>query len=129
MKIGSIRSIRWNASSSSLFGTLALEDPDFVKRPPAPLNVVTPSPVPLDPVLASPLASAVDEAKLLLRIAAEGEGALLVQYLYSAYSILPNVVLNPAGAANPIVSDDWYNTIRDIAKQEMGHLITVQNLL
>ena len=52
----------------------------------------------------------------------------MVQYLYEAYSVLTNVVVNPAGAANPIVSDDWYSTIRDIARQEMGHLITVRNL-
>jgi ferritin-like protein len=71
----------------------------------------------------------VEEAKVLLRIAAEVEGALMVQYLYAAYSILPGVTVTNPATPNPISSDDWYDLIRDIAKQEMGHLITVQNLL
>lgn len=72
---------------------------------------------------------AVAEAKVLLRIAAEVEGALMAQYLYTAYSILPGVSITVSGIEHPILSDDWYDVVRDIAKQEMGHLITVQNLL
>src|SRR5215203_4180298 len=71
-----------------------------------------------------------DWAVFLLHTAAEIEHALMVQYLYAAFSLGeppfrgPNV---PLGAQTLV--DDWRETILDIAKQEMGHLITVQNLL
>jgi hypothetical protein len=82
------------------------------------------------PLITSPAPKdAIEEARVLLRIAAEVEGALLAQYLYLAYSVLPGLSLTPPGFRHPIVSDDWSDTVRDIAKQEMGHLITVQNLL
>lgn len=81
------------------------------------------------PVLDPPPASAEEEAATLLRIAAEIEGALLVQYLFTAGSLLQGVSVNVPGFDHPILSDDWYDLIRTIAKQEMGHLITVQNLL
>ena len=61
----------------------------------------------------------------LLTIAAEIEHALMVQYLYSAYSL-----------GGPQVPDkqwatvlEWQNIIFGIAKEEMGHFITVQNVL
>ncbi len=62
-----------------------------------------------------PLAPA-DEAVFLLHTAAEIEHALMVQYLYSFYS------LRPEHAA-------WGWPIRATATEEMGHLITIQNLL
>lgn len=55
-----------------------------------------------------------DELMALLRLAVEVEHALLVQYLYAAASI-------QSGSAK--------STVRDIAIQEMAHLITVENLL
>jgi hypothetical protein len=58
------------------------------------------------------------QAVELLQAAAEVEQALLVQYLYAAYSI------DPTGPAAPL-----RRTVVQIAKEEMGHLITVQNLL
>lgn len=58
------------------------------------------------------------EAIWLLEVAAEIEHALLVEYLYSAYSIDSN----PSTAL-------FQRTLTNIAVQEMGHLITVQNLL
>jgi Ferritin-like len=58
-----------------------------------------------------------DEATGLLRIAAEVEHALMVQYLYAAFTLGPN--------ADPKYRRD----IVLIAKQEMGHFVTVQNLL
>jgi len=66
-----------------------------------------------------------DYAIFLLRIAAEVEHSLMAQYLFAAYSV-----------GGPSVPDDigddvraWQETILGIAKEEMGHLITVQNLL
>jgi hypothetical protein len=58
-----------------------------------------------------------DEAVRLLRIAAEIEHALMVQYLYAAFTLGPK--------ADKKFGQDF----RTIAIQEMGHLITVQNLL
>jgi hypothetical protein len=71
-----------------------------------------------------------DWTVFLLHTAAEIEHALMVQYLYAAYSLGeanfqgPNV---PPDA--PTLVNRWRETIVGIAREEMGHLITVQNLL
>jgi len=66
-----------------------------------------------------------DYAVLLLHIAAEVEHALMVQYLYAAYSL--------GGPQVPPKHRDrvrhWQEVVLGIAKEEMGHLITVQNVL
>jgi hypothetical protein len=67
-----------------------------------------------------------DEAVFLLNIAAEVEHALMVQYLFAAYSLRdPSEFPNDKAA----LVRDWRNTIARVAREEMGHLITVQNLL
>jgi len=71
------------------------------------------------------------EAVKLLRIAAEVEHALLVQYLYAGYSLkdgntVQKETKDSVKAANV---ENWANTVLGIAREEMGHLITVQNLL
>jgi hypothetical protein len=63
-----------------------------------------------------------DEAVFLLTAAAEIEHALMVQYLYAAYSVR---VAGPQQAALRQVRD----LLTQIAREEMGHLATVQNLL
>jgi hypothetical protein len=55
----------------------------------------------------------------LLRVAAEIEHAFIVQYLYGALSLRQD---DPNG-------NNWYTTLLAIAVEEMGHLMTVQNLL
>lgn len=57
-----------------------------------------------------------DEVIFLLHTAAEVEHALLVQYLYASWSV-------------PDAHLEWRSKILNIARQEMGHLITVQNIL
>jgi hypothetical protein len=64
-------------------------------------------------------------AVLLLHIAAALEHALMVEYLYAGFSL-----------CGPEVPDEhrakvarWQEIILGIAKEEMGHLMTVQNLL
>jgi len=66
-----------------------------------------------------------DEAVFLLHTAAEVEHALMVQYLYAAYSL-----------GGPQVPPDkqqlvgnWRRSIIRIAREEMAHLASVQNLL
>src|SRR3954468_4585888 len=66
-----------------------------------------------------------DYAIFLLTIAAQIEHSLMVQYLYAGYSL-----------GGPHVPDDqqdnvrgWRQLILGIAKEEMGHLVTVQNAL
>src|SRR4051794_37354527 len=77
------------------------------------------------PVHDPPLAPR-DETIFLLHTGAEVEHALLVQYLYAAYSLKsPTEVPEEFG---PKVRA-WKKTLLDIAREEMGHLITVQNLL
>jgi hypothetical protein len=66
-----------------------------------------------------------DRAAMLLHVGAEIEHALMVQYLFAAYSLGgPQVppALQPQVRA-------WQETILGIAKEEMGHLVTVQNIL
>jgi hypothetical protein len=64
-------------------------------------------------------------AVFLLRVAAGIEHALMAQYLYAAYS------LGGPGVAerDRRTVAGWQETILGIAKEEMGHLITVQNVL
>jgi len=68
-----------------------------------------------------------DKAEALLQTAAEVEHALLVQYLYAAFS-LKGKGEQLSADQEPLV-DTWRGEIRHIAKQEMGHLITAQNML
>ncbi len=58
-----------------------------------------------------------------LQLAAEIEHSLLVQYLYAAYS------LRPTAQAGGAPTDTWRNEILKIAREEMGHLLSVQNVL
>jgi ferritin-like protein len=61
-----------------------------------------------------------DWTVFLLHTAAEIEHALLAQYLYAAYSL-------DRGAGGQV--QQWRRTIVGIAREEMAHLLTVQNLL
>jgi rubrerythrin len=65
-----------------------------------------------------------DEAVFLLTAAAEIEHALMVQYLYAAYSL--RVVEGDALFQQVKVLQDL---LLQIAREEMGHLATMQNLL
>ncbi|MDQ3929106.1 MAG: ferritin-like protein [Chloroflexota bacterium] len=67
-----------------------------------------------------------DEAVFLLHTGAEIEHALLVQYLYAAYSLKSPKEVPEEHAAKVRA---WKKTLLGIAREEMGHLITVQNLL
>jgi hypothetical protein len=67
-----------------------------------------------------------DKAEILLRKAAQIEHALLVQYLYARYSLKELAdVTDPAQNASV---KEWRTVLPRIAKEEMGHLMTVQNL-
>lgn len=68
------------------------------------------------------------KARALLQNAAQVEHALLVQYLYAAYSLKENAEELP-DAEQLAQVQEWRNLLRGIATEEMGHLITVQNLL
>ena len=62
---------------------------------------------------------------MLLHIASSVEHALMVQYLYAAYS-LGGPEIPPAKAEDVA---KWQRGILNIAREEMGHLLTVQNIL
>ena len=66
-----------------------------------------------------------DYAVMLLHIGAEIEHALMVEYLYAGYS------LGGPGVPEPYreLVRGWQEVILGIAKEEMGHLISVQNIL
>ena len=75
------------------------------------------------------------KAIFLLQTAADIEHALLVQYLYAAYSLEPNLkvgvtIKSPSGGPDKdVTTTDWIRTISGIAQEEMGHLYSVQLLL
>ena len=58
-------------------------------------------------------------AVMLLQIGASIEHALMVQYLYAAYSLRDDHAK----------AKKWRKTLLAIAREEMGHLLTVQNIL
>src|ERR1700739_2642366 len=65
-----------------------------------------------------------DYASMLLGVAAEIEHSLMVQYLFAAYSLGgPQVPHELSGDVQA-----WQTTILGIAKEEMGHMVSVQNL-
>lgn len=66
-----------------------------------------------------------EQAIRLLWIGAEVEHALMAQYLYAAYTIN---LQQPEEAMRQDVLR-WRKTILEIAREEMGHLATVENLL
>jgi hypothetical protein len=73
-----------------------------------------------------------DKVAILLRSAAEVEHALMVQYLYAAYSLKTvDEVEEPErqAALDTTSAESWPRVVLRIAREEMGHLMTVQNLL
>lgn len=95
------------------------------------------------PAIDLPLAPR-EQAVFLLRAAAEIEHALMVQYLYAAYSVrIPRGAI-PSGVTIRVQNErgqtetqtlgaghliKWRDVLLQIAREEMAHLITVQNLL
>lgn len=71
-----------------------------------------------------------DWTVFLLHTAAEIEHALLVQYLYAAYSLADRDFPGPAAPPDAsTLTMTWRETILGIAREEMAHLLTIQNLL
>lgn len=66
-----------------------------------------------------------DHLVMLLHIGAEIEHSLMVQYLYAAYSVGGNQIPEQHRAR----VRHWRDHILAVAKEEMGHLLTVQNVL
>lgn len=66
-----------------------------------------------------------DYVTFLLHIDAEIEHGLMIQYLYAAYSLGGPQVPE----ANQATVARWQETILGIAKEEMGHFVSVQNVL
>lgn len=95
-------------SATRLLPAAAFDTP---KESPAGAPVIVPKPAEL---------SWWDWAVFLLHTLTEIEHALLVQYLYAAYSLRTGL----SG-----VAASWRPTIVGIARQEMGHLLTEQNIL
>src|SRR4051812_16396249 len=68
-----------------------------------------------------------DKARILLETAAEVEHALLVQYLYAAFSLRGSEEVSDPDQQSAL--NDWFSVLHRIAREEMGHLMTAQNLL
>ncbi|HEU0133246.1 MAG TPA: ferritin-like domain-containing protein [Allosphingosinicella sp.] len=66
-----------------------------------------------------------DYLSMLLHVAAEIEHALLVQYLFAAYSLGGPQV--PEEHRSKV--QEWQTILLGIAKEEMAHFVTVQNVL
>jgi hypothetical protein len=71
-----------------------------------------------------------DWTVFLLHTAAEIEHVLMVQYLYAAYSLADSDFEGSAVPPDAATrTAQWRNTITSIAREEMAHLLTEQNLL
>jgi rubrerythrin len=66
-----------------------------------------------------------DYVIMLLHVGAELEHGLMVQYLYAAYSLGGDHLSH----ADQAEVRKWQDLILTVAREEMGHLLTVQNLL
>jgi hypothetical protein len=66
-----------------------------------------------------------DHLVMMLTSGAEIEHALMVQYLYAAYSINTD----QKSKENRAIVEGWRDSILSVAREEMGHLLTVQNVL
>src|SRR5882724_1847039 len=66
-----------------------------------------------------------DHLVMLLHIGAEIEHSLMVQYLYAAYSLGGEQVPR----RHRLMVRGWQTSILAVAKEEMGHFLTVQNIL
>lgn len=67
-----------------------------------------------------------DQAIYLLHVGAEVEHALMVQYLYAGYSLGGPHVVDPEHCR---LVGEWKAAVLEVAREEMGHLATVENLL
>ena len=63
---------------------------------------------------------------MLLTFGATAEHCLMVQYLYAAYSL--KVEPNEFAELRQMI-ESWRHNLLAVAREEMGHLLTVQNLL
>ncbi|WP_160717324.1 ferritin-like domain-containing protein [Chitinophaga solisilvae] len=77
------------------------------------------------PVTIPPEFNGKDYVTFLLHIDAEIEHGLMLQYLYAAYSLGGSQV--PADQRQLV--SGWQEIILGIAKEEMGHFVSVQNVL
>lgn len=68
-----------------------------------------------------------DKVQILLEAVAEIEHGLLVQYLYAAFSL--NGSRDVSDPPHRAALRMWKRLLIDTARDEMGHLMTVQNLL
>lgn len=89
--------------------------------------VVVPAPDGGGPLLVGPKMRPRDEVIFWLSAAAEIEHALMVQYSFAAYSIDPDSA--PIGNGAQEEARAIKSQLLQICREEMGHLITVQNLL
>jgi Ferritin-like/Putative lumazine-binding len=67
-----------------------------------------------------------DHLIMLLTFGATAEHCLMVQYLYAAYSL--KVESNETPKLRKMI-ESWRHNLLAVAREEMGHLLTVQNLL
>jgi hypothetical protein len=67
-----------------------------------------------------------DRAVYLLHIGAEVEHALMAQYLYAAYSLGGDHLTDPEHRR---LVQQWRAKILEVAREEMAHLVTVENML
>jgi hypothetical protein len=90
-----------------------------------PLRIREPEPPPETPSL-DVYQPARERAVYLLTVGAEVEHALMVQYLFAGYSMGGSHLVDPVHIE---LVREWRATILEIAREEMGHLATVENLL
>jgi Ferritin-like len=126
MAQNSFRRLRWesvdeiartNATRETERGWAGFGAPTIEKDHPL-IKLLQRTNVPRHP---NPSASAREEAEFLLQAASEVEHQFIVQYLYAVFSI--------DTVSGGELADQCATHFREIAEEEMGHLLTVQNAL
>ncbi len=80
---------------------------------------------PLSHLVKRPDMSWRDHLVMLLSFGAAAEHCLMVQYLYAAYSMRTE----RESPERSKMIEGWRSNILAVAREEMGHLLTVQNVL
>jgi hypothetical protein len=75
-----------------------------------------------------PFPGPLDKAHVLLEAAAEVEHMLLIQYLYAALTLKSGAPLDVLKPDERTAVRSWRGTLMGISIEEMGHLMSVQNL-
>ena len=125
--------IQWMTRVVSLPASLTVDTAVFIAPPePSEIEIIETIEIPQEFEIPVPdlrsIKSPKMRAEFLLHTAAEIEHALMIQYLSASFSLGPPFEGPFPGNAISL-ANAWRRSLLSTAREEMGHLMTVQNLL